>query len=76
MLFPPAALERAMTIREVVLRRARGRHRRRPEPRPCFGGLLHLDGSRHPWLALVPEQRQTLLAIVDDATKHLSRSQT
>jgi transposase len=51
--------------------RARGRHRRRREPRPCFGELLHLDGSRHPWLALVPEQRQTLLAVVDDATKHL-----
>jgi len=30
-------------------RRARGRHRRRREPRPCFGELLHLDGSRHPW---------------------------
>src|SRR5678816_3334184 len=55
----------------VAKRRARGRHRRRREPRPCFGELLHLDGSRHPWLALVPAQRQTLLAIVDDATKHL-----
>jgi hypothetical protein len=32
--------------------RARGRHRRRREPRPCFGELLHLDGSRHQWLAL------------------------
>src|SRR2546427_2282645 len=52
-------------------RRARGRHRRRREPRPCFGELLHLDGSRHPWLALVPGVRQTLLAVVDDATKQL-----
>jgi transposase len=52
-------------------RRARGRHRRRREPRPCFGELLHLDGSRHPWLALVPGARQTLLAVVDDATKQL-----
>jgi transposase len=51
--------------------RARGRHRRRREPRPCFGELLHLDGSRHPWLALVPDARQTLLAVVDDATKQL-----
>jgi len=52
-------------------RRARGRHRRRREPRPCFGELLHLDGSRHPWLALEPGARQTLLAVVDDATKQL-----
>src|SRR5262249_60069805 len=34
--------------------RARGRHRRRREPRPCFGELVHLDGSRHRWLALGP----------------------
>jgi hypothetical protein len=34
--------------------RTRGRHRRRREPCPCFGELLHLDGSRHPWLALRP----------------------
>jgi transposase len=27
--------------------RARGRHRRRREPRPCWGELVHLDGSRH-----------------------------
>lgn len=49
----------------------RGRHRRRREPRPCFGELLHLDGSTHRWLALLPEVRHTLLAVVDDATKQL-----
>jgi transposase len=48
--------------------RARGRHRRRREPRACFGELLHLDGSLHPWLALVPEERSCLIAIPDDAT--------
>lgn len=53
----------------------RGRHRRRREPRPCFGELLHLDGSRHRWLALVPEQYLTLLAVVDDATKQLLYAQ-
>jgi transposase len=51
--------------------RARGRHRRRREPRPCFGELLHLDGSRHQWLALKPGEYQTLIAVVDDATKRL-----
>jgi len=55
----------------VTKRRPRGRHRRRREPRPCFGELLHLDGSLHPWLALMPEAKQTLLAVVDDATKQL-----
>src|SRR5437870_3554730 len=54
-----------------VKHRPRGRHRRRREPRPCFGELLHLDGSRHHWLALVPEQWLTLIAVVDDATKRL-----
>src|SRR6267143_805869 len=51
--------------------RARGRHRRRREPRPCFGELLHLDGSLHPWLALDSERKQTLITGVDDATKQL-----
>ena len=55
----------------LATRRARGRHRRRREPRACFGELLHLDGSPHRWLALVPEARQTLIAVVDDATKRL-----
>ena len=59
----------------VTKRRARGRHRRRREPRPCFGELVHLDGSRHRWLALVPEVRHTLIAILDDATKRLLYAQ-
>jgi hypothetical protein len=55
--------------------RARGRHRRRRAPRACFGELLHLDGSDHEWLALCPGQRQTLLAVIDDATKRLLYAQ-
>lgn len=51
--------------------RARGRHRRRREPRACFGELLHLDGSDHEWLARCPGQRQTLVTVLDDATKRL-----
>jgi hypothetical protein len=51
--------------------RPRGRHRRRREPRACFGELLHLDGSDHEWLALWPGQRQTLVTLLDDATKRL-----
>ncbi len=55
--------------------RARGRHRRRRPPRPCFGELLLLDGSDHAWLALGPAQRQTLIAVIDDATKRLLYAQ-
>jgi|SRR5215470_6591105 len=59
----------------VVKRKALGRHRRRREPRPCFGELLHLDGSPHEWLALCPGERQTLIAVVDDATKRVLYAQ-
>lgn len=55
--------------------RARGRHRRRREPRACFGELLHLDGSPHVWLRRRPEERQTLITVVDDATKRLLYAQ-
>jgi hypothetical protein len=56
-------------------RRPRGRHRRRREPRPCFGELVHLDGSRHRWLALVPDAWQTLIVAVDDATTRVLYAQ-
>lgn len=56
-------------------RKARGRHRRRREPRACFGEMLHIDGSRHPWLALVPDARATLITVVDDATNTLLYAQ-
>ena len=56
-------------------RRPRGRHRRRREPRPHFGELLHIDGSPHAWLALRPTERQTLIPIIDDATKRVLYAQ-
>lgn len=55
--------------------RPRGRHFVRRPPRACFGEMLHLDGSHHPWLALRPEQRQCLIAVVDDATRQLLYAQ-
>ena len=55
----------------VKKRKPRGRHFQRREPRACFGELLHLDGSVHAWLALVPEQRSCLIAIPDDATNRV-----
>jgi transposase len=70
--FVRLALQTAGLVRKG---RARGRHRRRREPRPCFGELIHLDGSRHAWLPGAPTARQTLIAILDDATKRLLYAQ-
>jgi len=69
--FVKQALQRAGLVKK---HRARGRHRRRREPRACCGEMLHLDGSPHAWLALVPDLRATLIA-VDDATKQVLYAQ-
>jgi len=66
------ALQRAGLLPK---QRARGRHRRRREPRPCFGELVHLDGSRHHWLTLGPAQYHTLIVAVDDATTRVLYAQ-
>ncbi len=70
--FVKAALQKAGLVRKS---RARGKHRRRREPRPSYGEMLHIDGSKHAWLAGVPEEQQTLIAIVDDATSELLYAQ-
>jgi len=59
----------------VAKRKPRGKHRLRREPRACFGEMLHLDGSVHAWLPLCPKERQTVLAVVDDATGQLLYAQ-
>jgi transposase len=53
----------------------RGRHRTRRPRRACFGELLHLDGSRHRWLAWIPELLLTLVVIADDATGRILYAQ-
>jgi transposase len=55
--------------------RARGRHRLRRERKARFGQMLHLDGSSHHWLSLLPEDKQTLIQVVDDATSRLLYAQ-
>jgi transposase len=70
--FVRQALQRAGLVKR---RRPRGRHYLRRPPRACFGELLHLDGSHHPWLALRPEPRSCLIAVVDDATRRLLYAQ-
>lgn len=66
--FVRQALQNAGLVKK---RRPRGRHFLRRPPRPCFGELLHVDGSHHGWLALCPGERQCLIAVVDDATRQL-----
>ena len=62
------ALQQAGLVKK---QRARGRHRRRREPRACFGELVHLDGSLHRWFALAPDARPCLILVSDDATKRV-----
>lgn len=66
------ALQAAGLIRR---HRPRGRHFRRREPRGSFGEMLHLDGSRHRWLALRPHDYQSLIVVVDDATRRILYAQ-
>jgi transposase len=66
--FVKKALQEAGLVRK---RRERGRHRKCREPRACFGELVHIDGSEHPWLAHRPGEKQTLIALIDDSTKEL-----
>ena len=70
--FVRQTLQRAGLVKK---RRPRGRHFLRRPPRACFGEMLHLDGCQHSWLALRPEQRQCLIAVVDDATRQLLYAQ-
>jgi transposase len=70
--FVRQALQRAGLVKK---RRPRGRHFMRRPPRACFGEMLHVDGSHHPWLATRPDQRQCLIAVVDDATRQVLYAQ-
>ena len=59
----------------VKKHRPRGRHRRRREPRACFGELLHIDGSRTPGSRWPRTMRATLIAVPDDATNRVLYAQ-
>src|ERR1700704_2363210 len=53
----------------VARGKKRGKHRRRREPRPMPGMLLHIDRSKHQWFG---DQRwDDLIVILDDATSEI-----
>src|SRR5260221_4873648 len=70
--FVKKALQGAGLVKKA---KARGRHRRRRERKACFGEMLHIDGSKHAWLALLPGEKQTLITVADDATSRVLYSQ-
>ena len=57
----------------VARRGRRAKHRRRRERRPLPGMLLHIDGSKHPWLG--DERWYDLIVILDDATSDIYYAQ-
>jgi len=70
--FVKKALQEAGLVKKG---KRRGPHRTRRPRRACFGELLHLDGSRHRWLALAPELYLTLVVVLDDATSRILYAQ-
>jgi transposase InsO family protein len=48
----------------------RGPHRKKRPRRPLTGMMLHVDGSRHPWIPGL-DQSQDLIVIFDDATSEV-----
>lgn len=49
----------------------RGKHRIRRSRRSMAGMMLHLDGSTHEWLRLLPGKNFDLLVLMDDATNEI-----
>ncbi len=59
----------------VPKRKKRGPHRRRRPRKESFGEMLHIDGSKHAWLALKPEHKQMLIVVQDDGTSQILYAQ-
>ena len=67
-------VQKALQGAGLVARRGRrGKHRRRREPRPMTGMLLHIDGSKHQWFC--DDRWYDLIVILDDATKEIYYAQ-
>lgn len=70
--FVKKLLQEAGLVKKI---RKRGKHRLRREPKPYFGQMLHIDGSKHQWLSLKPDLWLVLILVLDDATSRLLYAQ-
>jgi transposase len=51
----------------VEVNSRKSKHRKRRERKPLIGMLLHIDGSKHPWIPALDNQSQDLIVVMDDA---------
>lgn len=70
--FVRKALQEAGLVKQP---RKRGPHRKRRERKECFGEMLHIDGSQHAWLSRMPEKKQSMIVVLDDATSRMLYAQ-
>jgi transposase len=57
----------------IAGKRRRGPHRKRREPKPLTGMMLHIDGSKHRWFG--DDRFYDLIAVLDDATSEVYYAQ-
>jgi len=55
----------------VEVNKKRTTHRKQRPRKPLVGMMVHIDGSDHEWIPLLPGQRQSLILIVDDANNDI-----
>ena len=65
-------VKKALQLAGLVKNSRRGKHRKRRPRRPIPGMMLHIDASKHQWLA---EQWHDLIVILDDATSEIYYAQ-
>ena len=65
-------VKKALQLAGLVKTAKRGKHRRRRPRRPIPGMMLHIDGSKHQWIA---GQWHDLIVVLDDATSEIYYAQ-
>lgn len=65
-------VKKALQLAGLVKATKRGKHRKRRPRRPIPGMMLHIDGSKHQWMA---GQWHDLIVVLDDATSEIYYAQ-
>jgi transposase len=65
-------VKKALQLAGLVRTTKRGKHRKRRARRPIPGMMLHIDGSKHQWMA---GQWHDLIVVLDDATNEIYYAQ-